>query len=157
MSESEKNTTEIFSGSVLHRLFELHDKRMEEALSRIGLNYSQYVVLAAAHNLNEEFGEVTQVMITDFSKLDKSVVSTTIKRLSEKGMIIRQENKSDSRAKSVRLSEDGESYFRLGFDIVRQTDRAFLGEDESESRELNERLTRLLRRIEATETDEDDE
>lgn len=157
MTNEQTQTPDMLIGTLFHRLFELHNKKVEESLSRIGLNYSQYAVLSAVHCLYERHNDVTQVMITEFTKLDKSVVSTTIKRLAEKGMITRHENKSDSRAKSVRLSDDGESYFRLGFDIVRQTDKTFFGDDHAEGGELYDKMLRLLRRNEAIDMAEDDD
>ena len=92
----------------------------------------------------EHHQESTQVAIARLSKLDKMTVSKSLKKLVVQGFVTRIEHVTDTRAKSVFLTDKGKAMVRRLVPLVEQIDAEFfghVGEDDQRS------LIRVLRTL----------
>lgn len=70
--------------------------------------------------------------------------STVLRTLQTKGLIKRKESKTDTRAKTVGLTEIGLKSIKQAIKTVEQFDRQFFGSLDKNTRDFNSKLTTLL-------------
>ena len=99
------------SGFLLWQVTSLWHREIKKALEKYGITHSQYVLLASIHWLTLSGQEVTQVLLSNHTKIDPMTTSTVLRTLQQKSLIQRQENKRDTRAKTVELTEEKRKYF----------------------------------------------
>ena len=97
------------SGFLLWQVTNLWQREIKKALEDYGLTHSQYVLLASIHWLTIHKQEVTQIVLSAHTKIDPMTTSTVLKTLQKKGLIQRQEHLTDTRAKTVGLTDDGKN------------------------------------------------
>jgi len=102
-------------------------KLIKEALTPYGISHSQFVIMAITHFHNIQDIKVHQSLISSFSKLDKMTISKNIKELSRKALLELREDASDSRAKNVKLTVDGQRLIQKLVPIVEKIDEEFFG------------------------------
>lgn len=71
------------------------------------ITHSQYVIMASIYWLGEQNEEVTQILLSQFTKMEPMTVSQILKVLQKKNYINRKEHSTDTRAKSVFLTPQG--------------------------------------------------
>ena len=99
--------SEESSGFLLWQVTNLWQREIKKALEQYGLTHSQFVLLASIHWLILHKQEVTQVVLSSHTKIDPMTTSTVLRTLQKKGFIQRQEHLTDTRAKTVGLTEEG--------------------------------------------------
>lgn len=77
------------------------------ALAPLGLTVREHVLLSVL-----ERADVTQLELGTLARVDKSVLTTTIDALEEKGLVTRQADTSDRRVRRPRLTPEGEKVCR---------------------------------------------
>ena len=124
----------IFSGSpdeslgfLLARVYALRQKRMNEELASIGINYVQFSLLTGLYWLQMNGNTINQMMLIDFTKLDKSVVSNILQKFTKDDYVLRVESADDTRAKIVSLTSKGEKLVEQAIKIVNKIDETFWG------------------------------
>jgi DNA-binding MarR family transcriptional regulator len=82
-------------------------------LESFGLTTSQMEILGTlySHSESNSTDEMTQITLSKLTFIDPMTTSTIVKNLEKKGLICRKQSRTDSRAFSVDLSEDGKSLF----------------------------------------------
>ena len=70
--------------------------------------------------------------------------STVLRTLQTKGLIKRQEHETDTRAKTVGLTEIGLKNIKQAIKTVEQFDKTFFGSLGDETKEFNNKLNTLL-------------
>ena len=101
---------------------------IKNALAEYDISHPQFVILAILLWFTEKKEEPTQIAIIRLSKLDKMTVSQSLKKLSALGLVKRAEHEQDTRAKSVRLTEQGQTLAAKLVKIVEQIDADFFGQ-----------------------------
>jgi len=132
------------SGFLLWQVTNLWQREIRKALEQYGLTHSQFVLLASIHWLTIQQQEVTQIVLSNHTKIDPMTTSTVLKTLQKKGFIQRKEHATDTRAKTVELTLDGKEIVKKAVVTVEQFDKNFfsvLGENTSE---FNRKLLQLL-------------
>ena len=84
------------------------------ALGPVALTHSQFVLLSCTQWLEEQGDGASQVMIAAQAGMDVKTASQVLRRLEQAGLVSRQQDPKDSRARIVatRLVEDAdEAYF----------------------------------------------
>lgn len=112
----------------------LWQRTVKRELDKLGLTHTQFVLLATLAWLSKTSDSVTQVEIANHSKTDRMMVSKVLRTLEDKGLIARKEHATDTRAKSVSLTPNGESILQKALTTVEQVDIDFfskLGEEEA--------------------------
>jgi DNA-binding MarR family transcriptional regulator len=71
------------------------------------LTHSQFVLLASIYWLSLDNQNVTQILLSNHTKIDPMTTSTVLRTLQTKGLITRQEHETDTQAKTIGLTETG--------------------------------------------------
>jgi MarR family transcriptional regulator, organic hydroperoxide resistance regulator len=135
------------SGFLLWQVTNLWQREIKKALEVYGLTHSQFVLMASIHWLMLHNQEVTQVILSNHTKIDPMTTSTVLRTLQQKGLIQRQEHLTDTRAKTVELTEDGKEIIKKAVVTVEQFDKQFFSLLGDKTSVLNSHLLTLLRQI----------
>lgn len=100
---------------------------IKEALERYDISHSQFVIMAILLWWKEKKTDVTQIDLVKESQLDKMTVSKALRKLEKMGLVGRHENASDSRAKTVYLSDAGVALTKKLVPVVEGIDAEFFG------------------------------
>jgi DNA-binding MarR family transcriptional regulator len=149
MSKSTDNTFSVekpeeSSGFLLWQVTNLWQREIKKALEQYGLTHSQFVLLASIHWLTLHKQEVTQVVLSNHTKIDPMTTSTVLRTLQQKGFIQRQEHSTDTRAKTVALTEEGKKLIKKAVVTVEKFDAEFFSVLGNKTTELNQNLISLL-------------
>ena len=132
------------SGFLLWQVTNLWQREIKKALKQFGLTHSQFVLLASSHWLTLHKEEVTQVVLSNHTKIDPMTTSTVLRTLQQKGFIQRQEHLTDTRAKTVELTEEGKIVIKKAVVAVEKFDVEFFSLLGNKTAELNKNLITLL-------------
>lgn len=132
------------TGFLLWQVTNLWQREIKKALEKYELTHSQFVLLASIHWLTLGKQIVTQILLSNHTKIDPMTTSTVLRTLQTKGLIKRQEHETDTRAKTVGLTEIGLKNIRQAIKAVEQFDKTFFGSLDNETKEFNNKLNTLL-------------
>lgn len=136
--------TEESSGFLLWQVTNLWQREIKKALEQYGLTHSQFVLMASIHWLTIHKQEVTQIVLSAHTKIDPMTTSTVLRTLQQKGLIQRQEHLTDTRAKTVELTEEGKETIKKAVVTVENFDMKFFSLLGNKTTEFNKNLLILL-------------
>jgi DNA-binding MarR family transcriptional regulator len=136
--------TEESTGFLLWQVTNLWQREIKKALEEYKLTHSQFVLLASIHWLTLDKQKVTQILLSNHTKIDPMTTSTVLRTLQMKGLVKRQEHESDTRAKTVGLTEIGLKNIKQAIKTVEQFDKHFFGLLENKTKDFNDKLLTLL-------------
>ncbi|MDY8137537.1 MarR family winged helix-turn-helix transcriptional regulator [Aquimarina sp. 2201CG5-10] len=116
-------------------------RQANRALDEVGLTSTQFAILMALAWLSRSSQTVTQKEIADNSKTDRMMVSKILRTLEKKGLIVRKEHKTDTRAKCVLLTEKGVEILQRAIEIKEKANEIFfknLSDRQNFSKELSQ-------------------
>lgn len=97
---------------LLWKITKFWQRGKHRLLDEFGLTSSQLEILGALYHLSKcEKEEVTQVILSQETDIDPMTVSTILRNLQKKGLVVRKESKVDTRARVVSLTSEGEELF----------------------------------------------
>ena len=129
------------SGFLLWQVTNLWQREIKKALEPYGLTHSQFVLMASIHWLTLHKQEVTQVVLSNHTKM---TTSTVLRTLQQKGFLQRQEHLTDTRAKTVGLTDEGKKIIKKAIVTVENFDVQFFSLLGDKTTELNKNLLTLL-------------
>jgi len=138
------------SGFLLWQVTNLWQREIKKALEQYGITHSQFVLMASIHWLTLHKQEVTQVVLSNHTKIDPMTTSTVLRTLQQKGFVQRQEHLTDTRAKTVLLTEDGKIVIKKAIVSVENFDTEFFSLLGNKLAELNSSLITLLDKKKST-------
>jgi len=100
--------------------------------------------LAIFYGFPNKKENVTQIDLSQHSKIDPMTTSTVIRTLQRKGLIERQEHHTDTRAKTVTLTNDGSRITRQAVKIIEKFDAVFFQSLGNKTKDFNMFLLHLL-------------
>lgn len=115
-------------GYLLGQLVILWQRKQKRVLDPLDLTQTQFVLLAALAWLSRESDSVTQIDIANQGNADRMMVSKVLRTLEEKKFVTRHEHPTDTRAKTIRLTTDGEEVFRKALISIENADLEFFAE-----------------------------
>jgi DNA-binding MarR family transcriptional regulator len=133
------------SGYLLWQLTMLWQRKMKKELDKIDLTHTQFVVLAVLAWLSGTNKVVTQIDIASHAKTDRMMTSKVLMTLQDKGFIERTEHLTDTRAKSVIITDSGLHIIRQAAQIVDIVDKDFFGFIKKDSESFNKSMIELLK------------
>ncbi|BDA77379.1 putative HTH-type transcriptional regulator YdcH [Leptospira kobayashii] len=136
------------SGFLLWQVTNLWQREIKKALEKYDLTHSQYVLLASIHWLTLHNQDVTQVLLSSHTKIDPMTTSTVLRTLQTKGLIQRQEHLTDTRAKTVVLTDAGKKIIKQAVKAVEKFDSDFFKSLGAGTNDFNKKLLTLLKWIE---------
>lgn len=131
-------------GFLLWQVTSLWQREIRKALEKYDLTHSQFVLLASTMWLTRQNEPVTQILLSAHSKIDPMTTSTVLRTLQTKGLLERREHATDTRAKTVALTTNGEKITRQAIKVVEQFDADFFAPLGSKTSEFNKKLRLLL-------------
>jgi DNA-binding MarR family transcriptional regulator len=112
-------------GYLLGQVTLLWQRKQKKVLDPLDLTHTQFVLLAALGWLSKKNNAVTQVDIANQSNTDRMMVSKVLRTLEEKKFISRQEHPTDTRAKVIKLTNEGAKILQKALITVENTDIDF--------------------------------
>ncbi len=131
-------------GFLLWQVTNLWQREIKKALEQFGLTHSQFVLMASIHWLSLHKQDVTQIVLSAHTKIDPMTTSTVLRTLQQKGFIQRQEHLTDTRAKTVALTDEGKKIIKKAVVIVEKFDNDFFSTLGDKTKLLGENLIELL-------------
>jgi DNA-binding MarR family transcriptional regulator len=132
------------SGFLLWQVTNLWQRELKKALEKHDLTHSQFVLLASVHWLTLAKQDVTQILLSSHTKIDPMTTSTVLRTLQTKGLLKRQEHETDTRAKTVSLTDKGVKTVMLAVKTVEQFDNEFFSPLGKQTSDFNKKLMLLL-------------
>ena len=139
------DTPDDSSGFLLWQVTNLWQREIKKALEKYGLTHSQFVLLASIYWLTLNKQEVTQIVLSSHTKIDPMTTSTVLRTLQAKKLLQRQEHSTDTRAKTVELTEEGKKITKLAVKTVEKFDADFFKPLGEKTNEFNKKLIVLLK------------
>ncbi len=131
-------------GYLLGQLTTLWQHKQKKVLDPLDLTHTQFVLLAALGWLSKKNNAVTQVDIANQSNCDRMMVSKVLRTLEEKGFITRQEHETDTRAKTIRLTNNGELILQKAIIEVENADLGFFATLDTKLSSFNRNIMQLI-------------
>jgi MarR family transcriptional regulator, organic hydroperoxide resistance regulator len=132
------------TGFLLWQVTNLWQREIRKALIKYDLTHSQFVLLASVHWLTLTRQDVTQILLSSHTRIDPMTTSTVLGTLQFKGLIMRQEHSTDTRAKTVALTTSGLKVIKKAVKTIDQFDDSFFGPLGEKTKELNKTLQTML-------------
>lgn len=136
--------TEESSGFLLWQVTNLWQREIKKALEPFDLTHSQFVLMASIHWLTLHKQVVTQILLSSHTKIDPMTTSTVLRTLQKKGLLQRQEHLTDTRAKTVGLTDNGKKIIKQAVKAVETFDKIFFATLGNKTEVFNEQLLTLL-------------
>lgn len=131
-------------GYLLGQLTMLWQRKLKKVLDPLDLTQTQFVLLAALGWLSKKSDAVTQIDIANQSNSDRMMVSKVLRTLEEKGFVTRQEHQSDTRAKTIRLTNEGETVLQKAIIEVENADLDFFSTLDKNLLSFNSNMAQLI-------------
>ncbi|WP_054045969.1 MarR family winged helix-turn-helix transcriptional regulator [Alloactinosynnema sp. L-07] len=101
-------------------------RAMRAALAPHELTHVQFVLLAAAWWLGKE-GPPTQQAIAAHAGTDSMMTSQVLRKLAERGLVTRDEDPADARARRIAVTQEGLALLTPALADVERVDAEFFG------------------------------
>ena len=142
-------TPEESSGFLLWQVTNLWQREIKKALEKYDLTHSQFVLLASILWLSQQKEIVTQILLSAHTKIDPMTTSTVLRTLQTKGLLQRKEHPTDTRAKIIELTANGQKITKLAIKTVEIFDGMFFDPLGDKTQDFNKKLNSLLMRSKA--------
>lgn len=131
-------------GYLLGQVTILWQRKLKKVLDPLDLTQTQFVLLAALGWLSKKNDIVTQVDIANQSNSDRMMVSKVLRALEEKGFLSRQEHDTDTRAKTIKLTSNGELVLQKAIIAVENADLVFFATLNTKLTSFNSNMMQLI-------------
>lgn len=130
-------------GYLLGQVTMLWQRKIKKVLDPLNLTQTQFVLLAALGWLSKKNNAVTQVDIANQGNADRMMVSKVLRTLQEKKFISRQEHPTDTRAKVIRLTNEGSKVLQIALTAVENADIDFFSALGNKLSSFNQNMVKL--------------
>ncbi|GLU52187.1 MarR family winged helix-turn-helix transcriptional regulator [Dyadobacter frigoris] len=131
-------------GYLLGQLTMLWQRKQKRVLDPLDLTHTQFALLCALAWLSRENDKVTQVDIANQGNADRMMVSKVLRTLEEKNFITRNEHPTDTRAKTIKLTPDGEMILQKAIICVETADLDFFHKFGTDLTTFNSTMAALI-------------
>jgi DNA-binding MarR family transcriptional regulator len=127
-------------GFLLWHLTLAWQRAIAAVLAPLGLTHVQFVLLACTWWLGSQGQVPNQLQLARQAGTDVKMTSQVVRRLEAKGLLHRQVDPGDTRARRLRLTAGGDRLARRAIAAVEQADAEFFGAEAAEVTSLLQRL-----------------
>ncbi len=127
----------------LYSLTKLMNRHYSPVLKKLGLTYSQYLVMLVLWESNDTTSAISVKKLGEKLDLDSGTLSPLLKRLEKQGLLSRIRNSADERSVEIQLSDSGCQLKKQAQDIPAQM-FSITGMSIGELQQLNKQLDSLL-------------
>jgi DNA-binding MarR family transcriptional regulator len=133
------------SGYLLWQVTMQWQLNMNRALGKKGLTLTQFSLMAGLYWLNQKQQAVTQQQLADYANTDKMMTSKVLMVLEKKQLVERVKDPADSRAKQLKITNNGTDLLREAYLIVKQVDDVFFKNVVKDKAMFDDLLLRLIK------------
>lgn len=112
-------------GFLLWRVTLSWQREVVAALGPLGLTHVQFVLLACTYWLNQQGRTPNQATVAEQAGTDVKMTSQVLRTLEAKGLLVREPDPDDSRAKALRVTAAGADLTPRAMAAVERADAAF--------------------------------
>ncbi|MEV4015621.1 MarR family transcriptional regulator [Nonomuraea angiospora] len=112
-------------GLLLWRTTLRWQRAIAAALAPFDLTHVQFVLLASTEWLNRHGELPNQLAVATFADTDVKMTSQVVRKLEEKGLLVREPDPADSRARLLRVTDQGAGLARRAVEEVERADAEF--------------------------------
>ncbi|MEJ7558611.1 MAG: MarR family transcriptional regulator [Pedobacter sp.] len=131
-------------GYLLGQLTMLWQRKQKKVLDPLNLTQTQFALLAALGWLSKNSNAVTQVDIANQSNADRMMVSKVLRTLEDKGFLTRKEHDTDTRAKIIKLTPNGEAILHKALIEIVNADLEFFAMPDLDLSKFNSTMSKLI-------------
>jgi DNA-binding MarR family transcriptional regulator len=118
-------TPDTSPGFLLWRLTLRWQREIAAALDPLGLTHVQFVLLATTWWLNSAEQAPNQLAVATAAGTDVKMTSQVLRKLEDKGLLTRETDPADTRAKLLRVTPAGAELATRAIAVVEATDTEF--------------------------------
>ncbi len=136
---------ELLLGYRLWRVHYLWHRHIERYLKSLGLTRTQYLLLVATYHLISKGEAPSQIRLSNFTLVEKMMVSKTLRVLEKRGYLSRKPTPTDRRANRLQMTPAGGQMLQRAFAASMEAHAKFfqvLGEDRERIDHLLDELIR---------------
>ena len=146
MKESKKGALRTEGmGFLLWQATSMWQRELRRELEQHDLTHSQYVLLSGIETLSSGKEPVTQVLISNYTRIDPMTTSTVLRTLQKKGLVSRKDSSKDTRAKTIVLTTKGKSSIAKALKTVEEFDEEFFKPIGNKPKKFHKGLVALLK------------
>tara|TARA_B100000965_G_C19586310_1_gene755899 strand:+ start:541 stop:1011 length:471 start_codon:yes stop_codon:yes gene_type:complete len=119
-------------GLLIWQVSNYWQSKLRKILKNYNLTLNEYLVLQTINDLSIINKDFSQKMISNFSSIDNSVVSVTLKLLESKNLISRI-NKTDNRKKNIEILDIGNNLFNKIYPKIMEEEKIIFDKLQSEN------------------------
>ena len=127
-------------GFLLWHLTLAWQRAVTAVLEPLGLTHVQFVLLACTWWLGRQGQVPNQLQLARQAGTDVKMTSQVVRRLEAKGLLQRQVDPGDSRARRLRLTAEGQRLARRAITAVERADAQFFGTEAAAITSLLQRM-----------------
>ncbi len=131
-------------GFLLWQVSSLWQRKINAGLRPFGLTHAQFVLLASLTWFAGNDKPLTQVELANHVKMDVMMVSNVLRKLESKELITRKAHPSDTRAKSIAITEQGHILAAQAVRVVENIDYIFFSKLNADINQFNQKLQALI-------------
>jgi len=131
-------------GYLLGQVTMLWQRNHKKVLDPLDLTQTQFVLLAALGWLSKKNNFVTQIDIANQSNSDRMMVSKVLRTLEEKAFLTRQEHPTDTRAKVIKLTDNGSKVLQKALIAIENADIDFFSAISNDLKLFNQNMQKLI-------------
>ncbi|MCL4531164.1 MAG: MarR family transcriptional regulator [Chloroflexi bacterium] len=131
-------------GFLLWQVSSLWQRQINAGLRRFDLTHAQFVLLASLAWLVSDNKPITQVELASHAKMDVMMASNVLRTLEDKGLILRNPHPTDTRAKSLAITDKGRALAGEVVRVVENIDREFFSKLGAGASNFNRQLLALV-------------
>ncbi len=139
-------------GFLLWKIMKLWQRERQKYLDQFNTTVSQLELLAGIYFLEEQEGEVTQILLSQETGIDPMTTSTILRNLEKKTLVSRRPSKTDTRARSVVLTDDGNKLLQTAIGKMKEVQEEVL--EKINKQLIIDELKKLLYELENKTTNE---
>lgn len=130
MTESIEKST----GVVLWQLSNLWQRKVTEALKPLDLTHVQSLLLAGIAKLNEQGEQVTQNKLAKHAGTEVMMTSKVCRTLQRKGLILRANNRLDTRSKILLMTKSGKAVLEQAQEVMHEANQRLFADLSTEQK-----------------------
>lgn len=134
------------TGFLLWKITDLWQRELKKRLDPFALTHCQFTLLASILWNSREKENVTQSDLSEHTRVDPMTTSSVVRTMEKRGLLIRKEHPSDSRAKVIILTMVGRELVQSAIREVELFEQDFFAPFAGNTHELNLNLAVLLKR-----------
>jgi DNA-binding MarR family transcriptional regulator len=115
------------AGFLLWRVTLAWQRAMRAALARHELTHVQFVLLASLLWMESHGDPPSQQRLADFAGIDPMMASQVLRKLADRGLLVREVDPQDSRARLLKLAPVGRALAGLALADVEKADAEYFG------------------------------